>query len=272
MRAAAALLAAAATLAAAAPAHAVPTITMSGEQVTEALVADLAYFYRHAVPHPPRFELSGGGTGAGIADAQRGVTDAGLASRALTAGDPRGLVLTRLAISGVCLVSNRANAVPELTRAQLQDIVAARVTRWSQIPGAARSDAIVPVVLDDTMGAARVFESVFIDFETPIAWQPVTLITGAQERDYIEGTPAAFGYVDLALKGPLHVIPHQGVGCTRRTVQTGRYAARRPLGVVTRGRPGGALRRFLRWTRTSRTARRVIATRYVPLGPRGSRP
>ena len=69
-------------------------------------------------------------------------------SRALAADDPRGLRLTPLAISGVCLVSNRANPVPGLTRAQIQDLVAARVTHWSQIPGSPRRDAIVPVVLD----------------------------------------------------------------------------------------------------------------------------
>ena len=48
-----------------------------------------------------------------------------------------------------------------------------------------------------------------------------------------------------------------------------RHAGRRrlpraaQLGFVTRGRPRGALARFLRWTRTDATARRVIATRYV---------
>jgi phosphate transport system substrate-binding protein len=267
MRAAAALLAAIATLAAAAaPARAVPTISMSGAQVAESLVADLAYFYRHEVRRPPRFSLTGGGTGAGIADVERGVTDAGLVTRALLPTDPHDLRLTRIALSGVCLVSNRANPVPGVTRAQIQDIVAGRVTSWSQVPGSTRSDPIVPVALDATTGTAAVFESVFVDFATPVAWQPVTLLTSTQERDYIEATPAAFGYVDLAVTKSLHVIRYQGVGCTRRTVRTGRYPARRPFGVVTRGRPRGALRRFLRWTHTSRTARRVIATRYVPLG------
>jgi phosphate transport system substrate-binding protein len=92
----------------------------------------------------------------------------------------------------------------------------------------------------------------------------VTLLTTSQVRDYVEQDPAAFGYVDLALTGPLHVIAYEGVGCTRRTIRSGLYPARRPLGVVTRGRPRGALRRFLHWARTSRTARRVIATRYIP--------
>jgi len=55
-------------------------------------------------------------------------------------------------------------------------------------------------------------------------------------------------------------------------MKDGRYPARRPLGVITRGQPRGALARFLRWTRNSRTARRVIATRYIAVAEaRGQR-
>ena len=253
-----------ATLIAVAPAQGAPTITMSGEQVTQALVADLAYFYRKEVPRPPRFALTSGGTSAGIADTARGVTDAALVSRELAPDDPTGLRLTPLATSGVCLVSNKANPVPALTRAELQEIVAGRTTRWEQVPGAARSGPIVAVDLGPATGAGRVFESVFVDDATPMDWRPVTLQTSAQARDYVEQDPAAFGYVDLALTEPLHVIAYEGVGCTRQSVRTGAYPARRPLGIVTRGRPKRALERFLRWVRTDRTARRVIATRYIP--------
>jgi phosphate transport system substrate-binding protein len=264
---AAALLAAVAALAGAAPARAQTTVTMSGDQVVQALIADLAYFYRHSVPHPPRFALSGGNTSTGIADAERGVSDAGLVSRDKLADDPADLVLTPLAISGICLISSRANPVPGITRAQLQDIVAARVTSWSQIAGSPRRDAIVPVGRTLSTGAGQVFQSVFLDFTTPVAWQPVTVLTSAQVRDYVEQTPAAFGYIDLALTEPVHVIDYEGVGCTRATIKNGTYPAHRPLGVVTRGTPRGALGRFLRWATTSRKARQVIASRYIPIQP-----
>ena len=102
--AAAAALAAVAGLAAAAPASgATRTITMNGAPITRSLVADLAYFYRHQHRRAPRFTLAGGGTSAGIADTARKVTDAGLVARALVDDDPRGLRLTPLAWSGVCL-------------------------------------------------------------------------------------------------------------------------------------------------------------------------
>ncbi len=265
MRAVAALLAVGALLVAAPGAQAAPTISMGGAQVTGALTADLAYFYRHRLRHPPNFTFTVSGTSAGLADVARHVTDAALVSRALTPDDPPGLRLTPIALSGVCLVTNKANPVPGLSRAQLQEIVAGRATLWSQIPGSTRVDPIVPVDLGLTAGSGQVFASVFVDDATPLGWRPVTVQTSAQVRNYVSQVPSAFGYVDLALTAPLHVVAYEGVGCTRATIRNGSYPARRPLGIVTRGRPRGELKRLLKWVRTSRKARQVIATRYVPL-------
>ena len=260
-----ALLAAAAVLALTAVPARAATIRMSGQQITGAVVADLAYFYRHDTRRPPRFEISGGGTGPGLADLSRGITDAALVSRELEPGDPPGLRMHRLAWSGVCLASHNTNPVPQMSRALLQDIVAGRVTSWSQVPGSARTDAIVPVALDPGTGAAHVFEQIFVDLSTPMNWRPVTLLLSIQARTYVQAHPAAFAYLDLAAADTVHAIPYEGHPCTRATVRDGSYPARRPIGIVTRARPKKALRRFLAWTRTSRTARRVIGAHYIPV-------
>jgi phosphate transport system substrate-binding protein len=226
------------------------TIRMGGSQIAGAVVADLAYFYRHDVRRPPRFEI----------------TDAALVSRDLEPGDPPGLRIHRLAWSGVCLATNAANPVPQISRALLQDIVAGRVTSWSQVPGSPRTDAIVPVALDPSAGGAHVFEQVFVDLATPLNWHPATFQLSIQVRDYMQTQPAAFGYLDLAVAtGAVHRIPFAGRSCTRATVRNGSYPARRPIAIVTRAHPKKALRRFLAWTRTSRTARRVIAAHYIPV-------
>jgi len=259
-----ALVVAVATLAVlAAPAPAA-TIRMSGQQITGAVVADLAYFYRHETRRPPRFEISGGGSSPGLADLSRGITDAALVSRELEPGDPPRLRLHRLAWSGVCLPPT----TPTPSRSShtvLQDIVAGRVTSWSQVPGSARTDAIVPVALDPSTGASHVFEQIFVDLSTPMNWNPVTLLLSIQARAYVAAHPPAFGYLDLAAAGPVHTIAYEGHPCTRATVRDGTYPARRPIGIVTRARPKKALRKFLAWTRTSRMARRVIAARYIPV-------
>ena len=259
-----ALLCAAAALAAlaapaSAPAAQQRTITMSGASPARALVADLAVFYRRETRNAPRFSIVGGGTGIGIADAARGIVDAGLSGRALTDADPPGLVFTPLAASAICLVTNAANPLPSLTRAQIQDLVAGRLTSWSQVPGSPRSDPIVHVGFDLTSAARATFLSAFVDLETPLAYQPRTFTATAQVRNFIQVTPGAWGYLDLAFTPGLHTVDYEGTRCSA----TGSYPAQRQMGFVTRGRPRGALARFLRWIKRDATAKRVIRTRYV---------
>jgi phosphate transport system substrate-binding protein len=257
-------LAVAATLAA--PAQAQPTITISGAFTATAVTADLAYFYRRAVRSPPRFDLVGGRTVTGIADVARGISDIGLATRPLGPDDPAGLVFTPFARTGICLVTNRANPVPGLTRAQVQDLVAARVTAWGQVPGSPLLDPVVAGALTVGGGARTAFEATLLDPGTPQLYVPRTWVTAAQMRDFVKVTPNAWGYVDLAFSADLHVIPYEGIPCTRATVTSGAYPARTELGFVTRGAPRGRVARFIRWVRRSAKARRVIATRYVPVG------
>lgn len=238
------------------------TISMSGASPAQAVVADLAYFYRREHRDAPRFSLVGGGTGTGIADAARGIVDAGLSGRALTAEDPPNLRFTPLALSAICLVTNPANRVPNLNRLQVQQLAAGTIASWAAIPGAQSTAAVARVSFDVTSAARSVFLTTFVDLTTPLA--PATTFTAsAQVRDFVAATPAAFGYVDLEFARRLHAVPYEGVPCTRATVKSGAYPARRTLGFVTRGRPRGALARFLRWVETDATAQRVVASRYV---------
>jgi phosphate transport system substrate-binding protein len=264
MRTLAATLLATAVLAvpAAAPAA---TIDISGSTTTLPVVADLAWFYRHDVQRPGRFSIVGGGTDAGIADPARGIVDIGLASRAQRATDPAGVTFTPFAASGVCLVTNVANPLPGLTAAELEELVSGRATSWAQVPGAARGDAVRSVGLALGTGARSVFLSTFVAPDAAVAEPERTFTTAAQVRDYVRATDAAWGYVDLAFTAGLHVVPFDGIGCTRKTVADGSYPGRRDLAFVTRGQPGRAAARFMRWVRTSPVARRVIATRYVPV-------
>lgn len=246
------------------------TITMSGSTPTGALTADLAYFYRHSVRHPPRFSIVGGNTVTGIADVARRIVRVGLVTRDLLPTDPSGLRFSPIATSGICLVTNPSNPVPNITRAQIQDLVAGRLTNWTQYPGSTRTDAIVAAGYDERGGAPTVFFSVFVDLATPILYQPRILVGGNQMRDFVRATPAALGYADLVYANELHAVPYEGIPCARKTIASGQYPAHRPLGFVTRGRPRGETARFLHWVRHSRKARRVIATRYVPITTPGS--
>jgi phosphate transport system substrate-binding protein len=238
-------------------------LRLSGATTMLPVVADLAFYYRRAVRRPPRFTITGGGTEAGIADTARGVADIGLVARALETADPPGLVLRRLADSAVCLVTNRANPLPGLDHAQVQDLVAGRTVTWKQVPGSPRTDPIAPIALAPVSGTRRVFDAVLVDPATPVVYRPRTFVTEAQVRTQLLAEPAGWGYVDLAATTGLHVVPLDGVPCTRATVRSGTYPARRVLAFATRGRPRGAAARFIRWARTSARARRIVSRRFV---------
>jgi ABC-type phosphate transport system substrate-binding protein len=153
--------------------------------------------------------------------------------------------------------------VPGLTRGQVQNLVAARVTDWGQVPGSTLAGPIVAGALTLGCGSRTAFEAAFLDPDSPQFYVPRTLVTAAQMRDFVRATPNAWGYVDLAFAGTLRAVPYEGIPCARATVASGAYSARTDLGFVTRGTPKAASGRFIRWVRRSPRARSVIATRYV---------
>ena len=241
------------------------TLTLSGTAVTQALVADLAYFYRHATDDPPRFSLLGGGANTGVADAARGVVDAGMLARDLGPDDPQDLVFTPIALSGLCMITNRSNPVPDFSRALIQQIFTGQVTNWTQVTGSTRTDAIVPAGVILSSAASVYWASVFLDAGTRITYTPRRFTSTAQTREFVAATPAAWSYADLIETSGVHTASYQGVPCTAATIRDGTYLPRRPLGIVTRGKPRGEIKRFLRWIATSTKAQQVIATRYIAL-------
>lgn len=238
-------------------------VRISGSSTMLPVVADLAFFYQRSVPDPPRFVITGGGSEVGAADAARGIADIGLVARPRGPEDRPRLVFRRLAISGICLVTNRANPLPLITRAQVRDVVAGRLTSWAQLPGSPRTDAIVPIASAPGTGVRRSFEDTLLGEGDPVAYRPLTLVSVGQIRTAVLGGPAALGYTDLSGTRGLHAVPLDGVPCTRATVAAGEYPARRVLSLVTRRRPSAETARFIRWARSSRRAHRIVARTFA---------
>ncbi len=147
---------------------------------------------------------------------------------------------------------------------RIQALVAGRATTWAQVPGARLAGPLAPAALAPSTGQHAVFASTFVDLATPVLYRPRTFATPQQVRVYVLATPSAWGYVDFAFTKGLHVVPYEGVPCSRATIASGAYPARSEIAFVTRGAPRGAAARFIRWTRTSALARRIIRLRYVP--------
>ena len=104
----------------------------------------------------------------------------------------------------------------------------------------------------------------FVDLGTPLAPTARSFPRHAQVRDYIEATPGAWGYLDLQFTRALHVVPYEGIACSKATVVSGAYPARRTARLRHARAPEGRAPAVpAAGCSDDATAKRVIATRYV---------
>ena len=201
----------------------------------------------------------------GIADAARGIVDAGLSDRALSAWRP------------VAAQVHAARAQRGLPRHELRQPRAEPHPRPAPGPrrrprddlesGAGlapqRPDRDASPSTASRRRAASSSRSSSIS-ATPQCARGPHVHDRRAVRDYIAAIPPArSGYVDLEFAHTLHTVPYEGVDCTRATLVSGAYPARRTLGFVTRGRPRARSLASCAGSSAIATAKRVIATRYV---------
>ena len=71
--------------------------------------------------------------------------------------------------------------------------------------------------------------------------------------------------MSLAFTKGTHAVSYKGVACNLRNAKSGQYGGVRNFWMVTRGPAKGAAKKFIRWIRTSKAARKIVATEWVPL-------
>src|ERR1039458_5317778 len=120
-------------VAAPAAASATSTITISGATASYPLVQLLAQKYEKVHPNKVRFKISQGGAQVGVNDVAAGRVTIGDVSRDPLSADPAGLVFYPIAKYAICVVTNKANPLANLTQAQLISIFTGKTRSWSAV-------------------------------------------------------------------------------------------------------------------------------------------
>jgi phosphate transport system substrate-binding protein len=252
-------------IAPAASAQSKPRITMSGSTSIFPLAVQLAEAYLRDRGKVASFRVLQGGSDIGIADVARGRVSIGNSSRDPKPGDPDGITFNRIARDALCIVTHRQNALPNLSQEQIQAIFSGRVRRWSQVPGSSRTGPIQLIVRTAASGTQDAFQNIFMGPSLRVSSAARTERSNGLQALRIKSNPDAIGYASFNFIDGLHSVPYKGVSCTLRNAKSGQYGGSRNFWMVTRGRPSGAVAKFLRFIRTSAAARRVIETNWVPL-------
>lgn len=266
----AALLAATFTLSIVLPtvALATSTLSISGATASFPLVSQLTQRYAK-LNKKVKFKISQGGAQVGINDVAAGRVSIADVSRDPLPADPAGLVFYPIAKYYLCVVTNKRNTLANVTQAQAEGIFTGKITDWSKVPGASVSGPIDLISRTASAGTLSSFQTLLIGGKkvsgpggAPIAEKP----SEGLQRQAIEKDPNAIGFLSgyFASRG-VNAVGFNGVACTLANAASGQYAGIGHFYEVTKGKAKGAAASFINWIDSSRTAKRIISSQWIPL-------
>ena len=172
------------------------------------------------------------GSGSGITAVAEGRCDIGLSSRALKDSEKaQGLTETILALDGIAIVVNPANAVEDLTLDEIAKIYTGEITNWKDVGGA--DGEIVLIGREAGSGTRDGFESITGTKDTCKYRQELT--STGDVITTVAGNENAIGYASLAsVKDSVKALRVGGVTPTEDTVKDGSYVVQRPFVLVTK--------------------------------------
>ncbi len=208
------------------------TITMAGSTSMEKLANAVAESFMAKYPNVTvTAEFTG--SSAGIESVLAGSVNIGNASRALKDSEKEsGAVENIVAIDGIAVVTDSANAVADLTKEQLISIYTGQTTNWSELGG--EDSAIVVVGREAGSGTRGAFEEL-LEIEDQCTYANELDSTGAVMAK-VSSTPGAIGYVSLdVIDDTVKAFSLEGVEATAENIKAGNYFLSRPFVMATKG-------------------------------------
>jgi phosphate transport system substrate-binding protein len=223
------------------------------------LMQKLATAYHKANPSIPAPQVSGGQSDIGISGAANGSLDIGDSSRDPIVGvDPHGLVFTKIARDGVCVITNKGNAVSNLSQQEVEGIFTGRIHDWSEVSGAKVSGPIDLFQRDGASGTEDAFQHIFLGETLKISPSAVAESSNGLEQLHVEKDEHGIGFVSFAYTAGVNPVGYQGIACNLRNAKSGQYAGVRNFWMVTKGAPKGAAAKFIAWVTSGSAATKAI--------------
>jgi phosphate transport system substrate-binding protein len=262
------ILAAAVALILAVPASAGPRrLIIGGSTSVLPLAQKLAAAYHKAFPKIPTPSVSGGQSDIGIQGASTGRFDIGTSSRDPIPGvDPSGLVFTKIARDGVCIITNQANPLANLSEETVQGIFTGGIRDWSEVPGAKISGPIDLFDRDGASGTQDAFQHIFLGEEKKISPSATAESSNGLEQNAVSSDKQAVGFVSFAYTAGVNAVAYEGVACNLRNAKSGQYGGVRNFWFVTKGAPKGEALKFIDWvTSGNKVTTEIINSSWIAI-------
>jgi|FLYL01.1.fsa_nt_gi phosphate transport system substrate-binding protein len=221
-------------------------------------------------------QVTGGGSGTGIAALVNGTTDIAESSRPIkekeiaAVKEKRGLTVLELpvAVDGLAVYVHSSNPVQELSLAQLKAIYTGAIQRWNQVGG--KNERIILYSRENNSGTYVYFKEHVLEnadfFPTAQTLPGTAAVINAVARD-----PRGIGYGGIAYgEGVKHLRVKKdanspAVEPTLENVLSAKYPISRHLYWYFAGTPTGEVRRFIEWVLSREGQQVVERVGYYPL-------
>jgi phosphate transport system substrate-binding protein len=254
------------------------SVTIKGSDTMVILGQRWAETYRKENPDK-RIQVTGGGSGTGIAALINGGTDICEASRPMKDKE-KAMVRTRhgkdvseipVALDGIAIYVPESSPMQSISKAQLKSIYTGTITNWRDVGG--KDQRIVAYSRENNSGTYVFFKEHVLnneDFARDIQTLPGTAaVVNAVSKD-----PASLGYGGIAYANGIKALAVKGddaseaVKPSMETVETGKYPLSRNLFFYTVGPPTGEIKAFIDWVLSPEGQKICEAVGYYPLNRR----
>jgi phosphate transport system substrate-binding protein len=221
-------------------------------------------------------QVTGGGSGVGIAALINGTTDIATASRAMKQDEKLKLrdryqtmgIEIPVAKDGLSVYVHESSAIKELTFEQLRDIYTGKILNWKQLGG---PDARITLYGRENSSGTYVFFKDVVLLGDDFAPQCQTLPGTAAVVNAVAQDPNGIGYGGAAYaKGVRDCAVRKdatapAVMPSAETVKDGSYPLSRPLFFYTRKNPEGDTKKFVDWVLSPDGQKIATEVGYFPV-------
>ena len=191
-----------------------------------------------------RVDVQAGGSTVGIVSVRDGICDIGTSSRELRDTEKNGVTIIEIARDGIAVIVHPSNKLDSLTKKQIRDIYAKKITNWKGLGGDDASIAFV--TREEGSGTRGAFDEIVMGQDTRISPSGLVQDSNGSIREAVATSPHAIGYISLALVNEkVRAIKVDGAAPTHENLAEGKYPVVRPFLFVVKGQPKGQVKEFI---------------------------
>ncbi|MEA1924747.1 MAG: phosphate ABC transporter substrate-binding protein [Candidatus Altiarchaeota archaeon] len=221
------------------------TLSIAGSTTVQPIASKAAEVYmgKHS---DAIISVQGGGSGTGIKMVAEGSADIGCASREVKESEKTkypNLKPYAVAGDGIAVVVHPKNALGSLSKEQIKDIFAGKITNFREVGGSDKE--IMVIIREEGSGTRATFEELVMDEEENAADALQKPSNGAVKAA-VSVNENAVGYIGLGyVDGTVNALKTDGVEPCPETIKSGAYPISRKLYMITDGEATGLEKKFI---------------------------